>query len=101
MTAVSQGWNRSSQGDGPRPSFAGPLLKVQDLETHLYTEEGLQKPVDGVSFEVDAGETLGLVGESGCGKDHDRPIDHGSGPRPAGADRGAEPSCWMVRTCSN
>ena len=44
------------------------LLQVEELETHLFTKEGVLKPVNGVSFHVDRGETVGLVGESGCGK---------------------------------
>ncbi|WP_435155242.1 ABC transporter ATP-binding protein [Haladaptatus sp. DFWS20] len=44
------------------------LLEVEDLRTYFYTEEGIVQAVDGVSFEVDRGETLGLVGESGAGK---------------------------------
>ena len=44
------------------------LLQVRDLKTYFYTEEGLARAVDGVSFELRGGETLGLVGESGCGK---------------------------------
>ena len=44
------------------------LLQVEGLETHLFTKEGVLKPVNGVSFHVDRGETVGLVGESGCGK---------------------------------
>ncbi|MBI4404043.1 MAG: ABC transporter ATP-binding protein [Deltaproteobacteria bacterium] len=44
------------------------LLEVEDLRTHFYTEEGVVKAVDGVSFSVDKGKTLCLVGESGCGK---------------------------------
>ncbi|MED4920385.1 MULTISPECIES: ABC transporter ATP-binding protein [Heyndrickxia] len=44
------------------------LLEVKDLKTSFYTEKGLVTAVDGVSFTVHSGETLGVVGESGCGK---------------------------------
>ena len=44
------------------------LLDVRDLRTHFHTRAGVAKAVDGVSFSIDAGETLALVGESGCGK---------------------------------
>jgi oligopeptide/dipeptide ABC transporter ATP-binding protein len=45
-----------------------PLLEVRNLRTHFDTERGLFKAVDGISFRVDKGRTVGLVGESGCGK---------------------------------
>src|SRR6202023_1553083 len=41
---------------------------VQNLQTHFRTPEGINRAVDGVSFHVDEGETLAIVGESGCGK---------------------------------
>ncbi|MBC7474888.1 MAG: ABC transporter ATP-binding protein, partial [Candidatus Sericytochromatia bacterium] len=44
------------------------LLQVKNLATHFYTEEGVVKSVQDVSFEVKPGEVLGVVGESGCGK---------------------------------
>ena len=45
-----------------------PLLEVDDLKTWFYTRDGVVRAVDGVSFSVAAGETLAVVGESGCGK---------------------------------
>jgi peptide/nickel transport system ATP-binding protein len=47
---------------------AAPLLEINNLKTHFFTRDGIVRAVDGVSFSVAAGETLAVVGESGCGK---------------------------------
>jgi oligopeptide/dipeptide ABC transporter ATP-binding protein len=44
------------------------VLEVDNLKTHFFTREGVVQAVDGISFQVDKGRTLGIVGESGCGK---------------------------------
>ncbi|HEX8982616.1 MAG TPA: ATP-binding cassette domain-containing protein, partial [Ktedonobacterales bacterium] len=48
--------------------MAERLLDVQHLQTHFFTRGGVVKSVEDVSFYINEGETLGLVGESGCGK---------------------------------
>src|SRR5918997_3787149 len=50
------------------PTSDSPLLAVRDLKTYFFQDDGLVKAVDGASFDVFAGKTLGIVGESGCGK---------------------------------
>src|SRR5689334_17416079 len=59
-----------ARADGP--AAAAPqsdvLLEVRNLRTHFHVMDGLVKAVDGVDFSLRKGETLGVVGESGCGK---------------------------------
>src|SRR5262245_7375890 len=55
---------------GSQPGVAAPaaVLEIDDLKTYFFTPAGVVKAVDGVSYAVRGGETLGVVGESGCGK---------------------------------
>ncbi len=48
--------------------MADPLITIEHLQTHFFTDEGVVKPVEDVSLVIPRGKTLGLVGESGCGK---------------------------------
>ena len=65
MSAIPEGPIRPNEF-GPTP--AAPLLDVQGLKTYFFTRDGVVRAVDGVSFSVGRGETLAVVGESGCGK---------------------------------
>jgi peptide/nickel transport system ATP-binding protein/oligopeptide transport system ATP-binding protein len=61
MTAVSEEPSATDKA-------SGSLLDVQDLRTYFRTMDGIVKAVDGVSFKMDTGSSVGIVGESGCGK---------------------------------
>jgi len=58
----------SQESKAIRQETNNVILDVQDLTTYFYTEEGMVRAVEGVSFKIFKGETLGLVGETGCGK---------------------------------
>ena len=58
----------TSNREGQIPHTQNTVLEVKDLKTHFFLDEGLLKAVDGVSFSVNRRETLGIIGESGCGK---------------------------------
>ena len=45
-----------------------PLLQIDDLRTHFFLDEGILRAVDGVSLTIDRHQTVGIIGESGCGK---------------------------------
>ena len=70
--------------------MAEPALRVADLSCGFHTEGGYQRVVEKISFAVEPGETLGLVGESGCGKTVTALAIMGLLPRPAGVVEGGE-----------
>jgi oligopeptide transport system ATP-binding protein len=67
-----------------------PLLSVRDLEVKFVTRRATVHAVNGISFDLEAGETLGIVGESGCGKSVSSLAMLGILPRPAGRVTGGE-----------
>ncbi len=67
-----------------------PILRVNDLKTYFDIEGDVVRAVDGVSFEVEAGKTLGIVGESGCGKSMTAYSILGLIPQPPGRIAGGE-----------
>ena len=58
----------SLRGNGDASTSDEAILSVRDLQTHFFTDEGVVRAVDGVDFDVQPGSTMGIVGESGCGK---------------------------------
>ena len=80
------------------------LLEIKDLKTRFYTDEGVVHAVNGISYDMEVGETLGIVGESGCGKSVHalsimRLIPSPPGKIVAGEIIGLPPVCDHIREC--
>src|SRR5215510_10384750 len=58
----------ATRGAAPAATLSPWLLEVEDLHVHFVTTRGVVRAVEGISYKVKAGETVALVGESGCGK---------------------------------
>jgi oligopeptide/dipeptide ABC transporter ATP-binding protein len=65
---LNQGVSIAEAGQDAVPGADELVLEIDNLQTHFFTGAGVVRAVDGVSYAVRAGETLGVVGESGCGK---------------------------------
>jgi peptide/nickel transport system ATP-binding protein/oligopeptide transport system ATP-binding protein len=65
---LNQGGTAGATAEIPQAALGQNVLEIDDLRTHFFTQAGVIRAVDGVSYAVRAGETLGVVGESGCGK---------------------------------
>ena len=101
-----------SAASPPRRSDAPPLLELRDLRVTFHVEGGVARAVDGIDVVIDAGETVGLVGESGCGKsvaslavlrlvEPDGHVAHGSSVRLEGRDLLALPMKEMRHVRGN
>ena len=74
--------------------WVAQLLEIDDLKVEFASAQGVVKAVDGISYGVDAGETVALVGESGCGKSM-------SALAPLGSVKGSLPRATHSRTQSD
>ena len=60
--------NQLSEAGVCKGGLMSKLLEVNNLTTHFFTQDGVVKAVDGITYDLEEGEVLGVVGESGCGK---------------------------------